>query len=306
LNSEIRNPLAAPPRWKEAVAASPARRANAMSHIELTDDEYAKFCWLIYRTSGIRIADNKRVMVGNRVRRRLRATGIASFREYYVFLTSPAGAGEMPQFLDEITTNETYFFRDMQHYQWLGNEFLPEIARLAALRKHPRRLRLWSAACSTGEEPYSMAIEILEKRLIFAGWNIKVVGTDLSGAVLADARAGRYDARAVRHVVPARRLAFFDEDTVAGRWNVKPDVKAMVTWKLHNLLSPLKDDPFDCIFIKNVLIYFDKDSKQVVVKNLIEALAGGGYLVVGPTEGVYNMLDSLVKVKPWLYQKPGA
>jgi chemotaxis protein methyltransferase CheR len=275
-----------------------------MTHIELTDEEYAKFCGLIYRKSGIRIADNKRVMIGNRVRRRLRATGIAGFKDYYAFLTSPAGAGEMPQFLDEITTNETYFFRDLQHYRWLGDEFLPEVARLAALRKHPRRLRLWSAACSTGEEPYSMAIEILEKRPILAGWNIKVLGTDLSGAALAEARTGRYDARAVRDVDPARRLAFFDEDTAAGLWTVRPDIKALVTWKLHNLMTPLADEPYDCIFIKNVLIYFDKDSKQVVVKNLIESLAAGGYLVVGPTEGVYNMLDSLARVKPWLYQKP--
>ena len=208
-------------------------------------------------------------MVGNRVRRRLRATGIAGFKEYYAFLTSPAGAGEMPQFLDEITTNETYFFRDTQHYRWLGDEFLPELARQAALRKHPRRLRIWSAACSTGEEPYSMAIEILEKRPVLAGWNIKVLGTDISGAALAEARAGRYDARAVRHVEPARRLAFFDEDAAAGRWTVRPDVKALVTWKPHNLLTPLADEPFDCIFIKNVLIYFDKESKQVVVKNLV-------------------------------------
>jgi chemotaxis protein methyltransferase CheR len=275
-----------------------------MAPIELTDEEYAKFCGLIYRTAGIRIADNKRVMVGNRVRRRLRATGIASFKDYYAFLTSPAGAGEMPLFVDAITTNETYFFRDVQHYRWLGDEFLPEVAQRAALRHHPRRLRLWSAACSTGEEPYSMAIEILEKRLVFAGWNIKVLGTDISGAALDEARSGRYDARAVRHVEPARRLAFFDEDTDAGRWTVKPTVKALVTWKSHNLLSPLREDPFDCIFIKNVLIYFDKDSKLVVVKNLIEALAPGGYLVVGPTEGVYNMLDALGRVKSWLYQKP--
>ena len=275
-----------------------------MQHTELTDDEYAKFCGLIYRMAGIRIADNKRVMVGNRVRRRLRATGIASFKDYYAFLTSPAGAGEMPPFLDEITTNETYFFRDLQHYRWLGDEFLPDIVRRAALREHPRRLRIWSAACSTGEEPYSMAIEILEKRPAFAGWSLKVLGTDISGAALAEARAGRYDARAVRHVEPARRLAFFDEDAAAERWAVRPDVKALVTWKRHNLMFPPGEEPFDCIFIKNVLIYFDKDSKLVVVKNLIEALAPGGYLVVGPTEGVYNMLEPLVRVKPWLYQKP--
>ena len=113
----------------------------------------------------------------------------------------------------------------------------------AALRKHPRRLRFWSAACSTGEEPYSMAIEILEKRPVLAGWNLKVLGTDISGAALAEARAGLYDARAVRLVEPARRLAFFNEDSEAGRWTVKADVKVLVTWKLHNLLSPLASEP---------------------------------------------------------------
>jgi chemotaxis protein methyltransferase CheR len=276
-----------------------------MHHNELTDEECARFCGLIYRAAGIRIADNKRVMVGNRVRRRLRATGIASFREYYAYLTSPAGAREMPLFLDVITTNETYFFRDPQHYQWLGKEFLPEVARLAPAHKHPRRLRIWSAACSTGEEPYSMAIEILERRPLLAGWRIKVLGTDISGAALDEARAGAYDARSVRHVEPARLAAFFDEDRQAGTWTVKPDVKALVEWKPHNLLTPLGGDPFDCIFLKNVLIYFDKDSKQAVVRNLVAALAAGGFLVVGPTEGVHTMLDTLARVRPWLYQKAG-
>jgi chemotaxis protein methyltransferase CheR len=276
-----------------------------MHQHELTDDECAKFCALVYRAAGIRIADNKRVMVSNRVRRRLRATGIGSFREYYTFLTSPAGAGEMPMFLDVITTNETYFFRDSQHYQWLGQEFLPEIARRATLHKHPRRLRIWSAACSTGEEPYSIAIEVLEKRPLFAGWKVKVLGTDISGAALAEARAGRYDARSVRHVSPARLAAFFDEDRQDRLWTIKPDLKALVAWEPHNLLQPRGDEPFDCIFLKNVLIYFDKDSKQVVVRNLVAALAAGGYLVVGPTEGVHNMLDALARVRPWLYQKAG-
>ena len=235
-------------------------------------------------------------MVGNRVRRRLRATGIDGFAEYYAFLTSPAGAGEMPLFLDEITTNETYFFRDIQHYDWLGDDVPPrDRPARPPCASGPKSLRIWSAACSTGEEPYSIAIEdpreAADVRRLEAS---RSSGTDLSGAALADARAGRYDARAVRLVDPAQRLAFFDEDPAAGRWTVRPEVKALVTWKLHNLLSPLEEEPFDCIFIKNVLIYFDKESKQVVVRNLIEALAEGGYLVVGPTEGIYTMLDSLI------------
>ena len=275
-----------------------------MHATELTDEEFKRFCGLIYRTAGIRIADSKRVLVANRVRRRLRATGIKSFSEYYTFLTSPSGGAEMPLFLDAITTNETYFYRDNHHYVWLGETFLPEIAQQAAQHKRPRNLRIWSAACSTGEEPYSIALKVMAKRPMFSGWKLSVLGTDLSGSVLASARAGVYDERAVHLVSADEKKRYFDEDPQARRWTIKEEVRSLVTWKLHNLLMPLREEPFDCIFIKNVLIYFDAASKQTVVKNLLAAMAKGGYLVVGPTEGIFTMLDPLTKLKPWLYQRP--
>ncbi len=270
---------------------------------ELTDEEFKRFCGLIYRIAGIRIADSKRVLVANRVRRRLRATGIKSFSEYYTYLTSVAGNGEMPLFLDAITTNETYFYRDNHHYIWLGETFLPEIARQAKERKHTRGLRIWSAACSTGEEPHSIALKLMAKRHLFSGWRIEVVGTDLSAAALASARAGTYDERAIHLVSPEERKRFFDEDVQTHRWTIKEEVRSLVTWKLHNLLMPMKQEPFDCIFLKNVLIYFDTASKQTVVRNVLAALPKGGYLVIGPTEGIYTMLDPLTKLKPWLYQR---
>ena len=274
-----------------------------MNHVELTDGEYRNYCELIYRVAGIRIAENKRIMIGNRVRRRLRATGILTFAEYYTFLISPAGNGEMQLFLDAITTNETYFFRDIQNYDWLGDTFLSEILQQAIARKRPKSLRIWSAACSTGEEPYSIALKLLARKPLLTGWRTTVLGTDLSGAVLDAARVGSYDARAIHLVDSDQRQAFFDEETIKQRWAIKPTVKAVVTWKQHNLLFPLKEDPFDCIFLKNVLIYFDTESKQAVVRNVIDSLARGGYLVTGPTEGIYTMLDPLRKLKPWLFQK---
>jgi chemotaxis protein methyltransferase CheR len=270
---------------------------------ELTDEEFKRFCGLIYRVAGIRIADNKRVLVTNRVRRRLRATGINAFSEYYAFLISSGGAAEMPAFLDAITTNETYFYRDTQHYQWLADTFLPEISAQAAQRKRPRVLRTWSAACSTGEEPYSIALKLLSRRHLLSGWRVNVVGTDLSGAALASARAGVYDERAIHLIGPEERKRYFDEDDKARRWTIKDEVRSMVTWKLHNLLTPLREEPFDCIFLKNVLIYFDTASKQAVVKNVLAAMARGGYLVIGPTEGIYTMLDPLTRLKPWLFHK---
>jgi chemotaxis protein methyltransferase CheR len=130
-----------------------------------------------------------------------------------------------------------------------------------------------------------------------------LLGTDLSGAALDAARTGSYDARVMHLVELAQRAQFFDEDPSSQRWVIRPEVKSLVTWKQHNLLSPLQDDAFDCIFLKNVLIYFDAESKQSVVRNVIGALGKGGYLVTGPTEGIHAMLDPLTKLKPWLYQR---
>jgi chemotaxis protein methyltransferase CheR len=270
---------------------------------ELTDDEVARYLPLFYRGAGIRIAETKRVLVSNRVRRRLRATGIETFAAYYAFLTSPKGAGEMPAFLDAVTTNETYFFRDQVHYDWVGGEFLDAMLAEAAARRRPRSLRIWSAACSTGEEPYSIAIKLAERRPELAGWRLSVLGTDISGAALEVARAGVYEERALQRVDADTRKNRFDADPDGRRWTVKADVRAPVSFESHNLLKPLAAEPFDCVFIKNVLIYFDAKSKQTVVDLLLRSMVKGGFLVTGPTEGIHGMLGSLDRLKPWLYQR---
>ncbi len=275
-----------------------------MLDAELTEEEFERFRGLIYRSAGIRIPVTKRVMVSNRLRRRLRSTGIPSFSAYFLHLTSISGRGEIPQFLDAITTNETYFFRDPHHFEWLGETFLPEVARQARLRQRERSLRIWSSACATGEELYSIALKIREQKGAFTGWSMTLLGTDLSGAALEAARAASYDERALRLVSQEDRSAHFDHDPATARWTPRAEVRAMTSWKPHNLLQPIKERPFDCIFLKNVLIYFDPESKQTVVRHLLESLTGGGYLVVGPTEGVNDLLGTLVRHKTWLYQKP--
>ncbi len=274
-----------------------------MNLIELTDDEFDLYLALIYRVAGIRIAETKRVLVSNRVRRRLRATGIETFAAYYAFLTSAKGAGEMPAFLDAVTTNETYFFRDQVHYDWVGGEFLDAMIAEAAARRRPRSLRIWSAACSTGEEPYSIAIKLADRRAELLGWRLSVLGTDISGAALDVARAGVYEERALQRVDAETRKKRFDAAPDGKRWTVKADVRAPVSFQSHNLLKPLGAEPFDCVFIKNVLIYFDAASKQTVVDLALRSIAKGGVLVTGPTEGIHGMLGSLDRLKPWLYRR---
>jgi chemotaxis protein methyltransferase CheR len=271
---------------------------------DLTEEVFAKFRELIYKVAGIKTPETKKVMISNRLRRRLRATGIAGFQEYYTFLTSPSGgAQEMPLFLNEITTNETYFYRDIHHFDWLNETFFPQVAEQGRLGKRPKSLRIWSAASSTGEELYSIALRFSRVRRLFAGWSVTLLGTDLSNAALEAARAGSYDERAMRLVNTSERSTYFELDSKTQRWVVKDELRALATWKSHNLLRPINEEPFDCIFIKNVLIYFDTHSKQAVTRHLINGLAKGGYLVVGPTEGIYNMLDPLEKRQTWLYQR---
>ncbi len=271
---------------------------------DLSEADFERFRELIYRLAGIRIPATKRLMVSNRIRRRLRETGIASFPAYYTHLGSPSGTAEVSPFLDAITTNETYFFRDPQHFDWLGGEYLPEVIGEAVARKRTKKLRIWSAACSTGEEPYSIAIKFHALKPQFSGWDLSILGTDLSVAALEAARIARYDSRALRLVREEDRRVYFDPDPDGQRSTIKPEIRSLVRWKRHNLMQPLVGETFDCIFIKNVLIYFDLDSKQTVVRNLLASLRPGGYLVVGPTEGIYNMLGSLTKQKTWLYQRP--
>lgn len=270
----------------------------------LTEEEFDRFIALIYKVSGIKIPNTKRILVSNRIRRRLLATGLDSFSKYYLFLTSSSGSSkELPHFLDEITTNETYFFRDIHQYNWFSDTFLPEIVQKARLGKRPKRLRIWSAAASNGSELYSLAIKIQEKKAILSGWSIQLLGTDLSTTALTSARAGVFDARTLRLVEPDLRRKYFDESPETTLATIKPEIRSMVTWKPHNLIRPLLEDPFDCIFLKNVLIYFDAGSKAIVAAHMIKALAPDGYLVLGPTEVMGSMLEGLTKRQTWLYQK---
>jgi chemotaxis protein methyltransferase CheR len=277
---------------------------NMPANVELTDEEFGRFRELIYRLAGIHIPPNKRVLVSNRVRRRLRATGIETFASYFRHVTSPDGAAEQALFLDAITTNETYFYRDPHHYEWFADQFLPEITRGAQAGLRSRRLRVWSAACSTGEELYSLILLTLEHPTPMGGWSRTFLGTDLSPSALATAKAATYEERALRLVPKGRRDRFFTrEDGPPGRWTLRPEARALATWKSHNLMRPLNVEPFDCIVLKNVLIYFDIASKKVVLANLLRALAPGGYLVVGPTEGVGSLL-TIPRIHPWLYRRP--
>lgn len=270
----------------------------------LNSQQFNQFRDFIYAQCGIRIDEKKVTLLSNRIRRRLRAGDFDDFDDYYRFLTSRGGASELESFIDAITTNETFFFRTEKHFDWLKNDFLSELVAQHDADKRTPSLRIWSAGCASGAEPYSIAMTVAESSHRLRNWLIQIIATDISEAILEEARRGVFKDRAVEAVSEQRRRRFFiHNETTGGLWQVRPALKQSVEFKTHNLMQPMRDASFDCIFIRNVLIYFDRKSKQVVIDHLIRALAMGGYLVVGPSEGVYDMLGGLQKVSPLIYRK---
>jgi chemotaxis protein methyltransferase CheR len=278
----------------------------------LTPEQFARFQEFIYRTTGIHMQDGKIMLLSNRIRRRLKHHGLATFEDYYQLLMKQRAAGELEHFIDAITTNETSFFRTENHFAWFGGPLLDDMLQRAATGRHDRSLRVWSAACSSGEELYSAAICLAEAADRLSDWKIALLGTDISETMLAAARKATYTARTLEQVSPERLRRHF----VAGAaghttaeegepsWTVREPLRRWCEFRRHNLLEPLQGPRQDVIFIRNVMIYFDRESKTKAVRHLIDALALGGHLVVGPADGLYELLEGLEKRSSFLYRKP--
>ncbi len=274
---------------------------------EVTDEQLALYAELIYRRAGIRLPPQKKTLLSNRVRRRLRETGIGDFEEYYHYLKGlPPDHPEWDGFLQEITTHETYLFRDASHWDWFQKTYLPGLAAAARAGGRPYALRIWSAACSTGDEAFTAACCIAACLPHFQQWQIRILGTDIGMGAVAQARTGRFSDRAMRLVPAPYRARFFMKDPATNQWQARPTLTAMTSFRQHNLLEALPERPFDLVFLKNVLIYFAPASKKKVVDHVRPLVQPGGMLVAGPAEGIGEMLKDFVKLQPWLYQRPGS
>lgn len=274
--------------------------------VQVTDQQLAEFAQLIYARTGIRVSPQKKTLLSNRLRRRLRETGIETFEDYYRHLKRlRADDPEWDAFLQEITTHETYLFRDQSHWDWFRGTYLPALA--SSLGEGGRRsLRIWSAACSTGDEVYTIACCIAACLPNFQSWQIRILGTDIGLGALEQAKAAVFGQRAMRLVPDDYQTRFFAKAKDANIWQAKPMLTAMATFRQHNLLEPLREPPFDLVFLKNVLIYFDSQSKLRVLDHVRSALRPGGYLVAGAAEGVSELLRDFTRVAPWLFRKPEA
>lgn len=270
---------------------------------QVTDAQLNRYAELIYVRTGIRISSQKKTLLSNRLRRRLKATGIDCFDRYFEHLRKlSADHAEWDAFLQEITTHETYLFRDANQWEWFSNTFLAEMQNAVRRGERSKSLRIWSAACSTGDEAYTIATCIAEKLPTHREWKIEIVGTDIGVGALEHAQQATFGARAMRLVPDSCRKRFFSQ--AGENWTPQSVLKQWTSFHQHNLLQPLRMPPFDLIIVKNVLIYFDADSKVPVFRNVDAALKPGGMLVTGPAEGIADLTRGYERQQSWLHRKP--
>ncbi|MBC8351596.1 MAG: protein-glutamate O-methyltransferase CheR [Planctomycetes bacterium] len=277
--------------------------STALSIQEVTDAQLARYAKLIYERTGIHVSPQKKTLLSNRLRRRLRATGIDSYEIYFKHLQGLApNDAEWDAFLQEITTHETYLFRDMAQWDWFRDVFLKDIASVARAGKRPKTLRIWSAACSTGDEPHTIACCIADRITDASRWQIEILGTDIGTGAVAHARMAEFGQRAMHLVPDGYRRRFFSKARDETLWSAKEQLRSWTRFELHNLLEPLNEQPFDLVFLKNVLIYFDSQSKQRVIDNIRRVLAPKAYLVTSAAEGVANLLKDMEHLSGWLHR----
>jgi chemotaxis protein methyltransferase CheR len=287
-------------------SSRPAFIVDAHLQWDVSDELFAKYRELIYREAGIALTDGKKSLLVSRVAGRLRELGLTTFGEYYRVVADPAATEERGRLLDRICTNETHFFRDPRQFLFLNDQVFPKLEAEAA-RTGKTRVRAWSAACSTGEEPYSLAMAMLHRFPTSAGWEVEVVATDLSNKVLAAARAALWPIDKAEDIPLHYRKQFMLRGTggQTGKMKAGPEIRDVVTFTRMNLNDPAYSvsGPFDFIFCRNVLIYFDRESKTKVVERVMTHLAPDGCLFLGYAETATTITDRLVSIGPNVYAR---
>ncbi|MDI7863376.1 protein-glutamate O-methyltransferase CheR [Rhizobiaceae bacterium n13] len=258
----------------------------ASGEYPLTRRDLTEIAAMIYADAGIYLNDTKASLVYSRLSKHIRNLGLRGFREYCALVSSPAGAQARREMLSHLTTNFTRFFRENHHFEHLKNEVLPGLINRA---RAGGRVRIWSAACSDGQEPYSIGLTVLSMMPNIADYDFRILATDIDPKILALARAGVYDETALETVSPAMRKQWFQDADGAGRRKFRIDdkVKKLITFNELNLMAqwPFRG-PFDVIFCRNVVIYFDEPTQMKIWSRFAGLLPEGGHLYIGHSERV--------------------
>jgi chemotaxis protein methyltransferase CheR len=275
--------------------------------IPLPDDVFRLLRDLIHEYCGIYFDDGSKYLLERRLSRRLQQRQLRSYEEYYRFLRYDRKRDdEMSILVDNLTTNETYFFRELPQLTAFSEEILPDLRRTLEDRKS---LRIWSAGCSTGEEPYTIAILLLESGDWWRDWQIEILGSDINQRVLHTARKGVYKKGSLRATPPAMVQKYFIDEG-RGDYRIIDRVRELVSFSFMNLLDPFKMSlvrDVDVVFCRNVIIYFDREAKKKVIESFHDKLRDGGYLLLGHSESLINISNAFVLRtlrNDMVYQKP--
>jgi chemotaxis protein methyltransferase CheR len=279
--------------------------------LSLGDREFSLLRKLIEREAGIHLTSAKKALVVARLGRRLRALALPSFDEYYQLVSGPDGAGERVHMLDAISTNETSFFREHKHFDFLAEQVLPAWRKEAAAGRRPRCVRAWSAGCASGEEPYTLAMVLLKQLPPGSGWQLDILATDLSTRALERARTGIWPIEKADAIPGAYRRAFMLRGVRAqdGTMKVGPELRRVVRFAQLNLCADSYPAPHHCdlIFCRNVLIYFDQAMRARITSRLLGHLPAGGYLFLGHAETLHpSCAAELCTVMPTVYTRRAA
>lgn len=266
--------------------------------------DYGRLCSLIYSEAGIRLGQEKQTMLEIRIKRRIKALGMTSYAEYCTFLFAAEGRkAELVPLIDVVTTNKTDFYREAKHFEYLVATALPDLER----RSHGSALRLWSAGCSTGEEPYTLAMVLSEYATACPGFRFRILATDISTVVLERAQLGIYGEEELGPVPVGLRRKYFlrSKDPSLRKVRVAPELRRNVEFRRLNFMDADYgiQGTMDVIFCRNVIIYFDHATQEKTLRRLAECLSPGGYLFVGHAETLHTMSLPLQPVAPSLYKR---
>jgi len=269
---------------------------------EFNDSDFQALRTLVKEMTGINLAESKRELVYGRVSRRLRALNLSSFRAYRQLLETGDGS-ELVAFCNALTTNLTSFFRESHHFDYLRDEYLVPLREAG---RRGDRVRIWSSACSSGEEPYSIAMTIAEALPDWQKWDIRILATDLDSDILARAQRGRYAADRVRGMDPGRLAKFFKEIKEGGEttYQVTAEFEKLITFKQINLMHDLPmSGPLNVVFCRNVIIYFDKDTQRGLFTRIAKLQRADDLLFLGHSETLFKVSDDYSLIGKTIYRR---
>ena len=274
-----------------------------MPTYDLRPVDFERISKLVYQHCGINLHDGKKELVKARLGKRLRGGNFESFSEYYQFITTDEGTDELIAMIDSISTNLTYFFREESHFQKLQG-ILASLADMKDQRRSAILFKIWSAGCSTGEEPYSLAMTL--KECLNGTDRVKVIATDISTRVLKTAENGIYTEEKIKNLPSSLVKKYFQVGS--GRWTgsyrVKKDLRDIVEFRRFNLMEqPPSEFSFGAIFCRNVMIYFDKPTQGTLVNRFYDCLQKGGYFFIGHSESLTGLNHAFKYIEPSVYRK---